>query len=263
VNSGRETDGELSEEVFVTSEGLRAVLTLIAQHGPEGWRSLAIAGRLVAYTQRRFQPLAKAWGRDPADAAYAAFLAMRAKNVLTAEDPWGLVTHAVRLEIIAETHAERLLTSVDKASRPKNRPAELPIRTGGDREYLYDLAVPEPGATDTTDGAPHIEEIIRQAATFLALLGWPTELALTVVEYVSDRVGKTRSRTAAYDSLQRDTPARGNFGIDQTRWTAMLRLLIGTSGAPTGVFARLLLGDSLATIIADPDINATAVEVAW
>ena len=57
---------------FRTSEGLRELLTELNEHN--AWATSPVAAELMVYATGKYAPIAKAWHRDPADAAYEAFL---------------------------------------------------------------------------------------------------------------------------------------------------------------------------------------------
>ncbi|MGO2745556.1 MAG: hypothetical protein ACTIAO_03045, partial [Microbacterium sp.] len=122
---------------FTTSEGLRELLTELNEHN--AWATRPVAAELMVYATGKYAPIAKAWHRDPTDAAYEAFLAMRQPTTLKADDPWAVITRAVALGIAAEVHADRNMTSQDKARRPSKRPAEEPMRAGHYEEFFYDV----------------------------------------------------------------------------------------------------------------------------
>ena len=64
---------------------------------------------------------------------------MRQPTTLRADDPWAVITRAVALGIAAEVHADRNMTSQDKARRPSKRPVEEPMRAGHYEEFFYDV----------------------------------------------------------------------------------------------------------------------------
>ena len=60
---------------FTTGEGLRVLLEQLTAE--QLWRTHPAARALMRYAQEKYLPLARSWHRDPADAAYEAFMAMR------------------------------------------------------------------------------------------------------------------------------------------------------------------------------------------
>ena len=121
-------DGAHAGPDFTTPEGLRQVLIDLNTHN--AWATSSVAAELMVYATAKYIPVARAWHRDPADAAYEAFIAMRQSTTVKADDPWAVVTRAVALGIAAEAHADRDMTSQDKARRPSKRPNEEPVRAG-------------------------------------------------------------------------------------------------------------------------------------
>lgn len=245
-----EIDVSSSEEVLSTPEGLRAALAVIDQLGPRGWDALPVARALLDLCQTRFAALSRTWGRPAEDATHAAWLAMRGRSIREAADPWAALSRAVRLSLQAETYAERLLTSSEKARRPAHRAVEAPVRAGEHQDALQAFgASPNEPAADT--GA---ERLVDVTAAFLVVAGWPEATARCLAEYVTARVSDMRSQRSALDVLRRDEIGRLRFGLDQPRWNTLLGLLVGRDAhsqqpAEAGVLARILLGDTLADLL--------------
>src|SRR5699024_4489436 len=103
---------------FTRSEGLRALLNRLHEGGPGAWQSDPVAADLMVYAADKYGALARKHGLDPWEAASAAFDVMRTKAARTANNPWGVVTHAVRITCIAEERGQGLLCSVHQARRP-------------------------------------------------------------------------------------------------------------------------------------------------
>jgi hypothetical protein len=125
-------------EDFTRSEGLRALLNRLYEGGPGAWQSDPVAADLMAYSADKYGALARKHGLDPWEAASAAFDVMRTKAARTANDPWGVVTHAVRITCIAEERGQGLLCSVHQARRPHIsafHDAELLGRLDGGRRH--------------------------------------------------------------------------------------------------------------------------------
>ncbi|WP_342777028.1 hypothetical protein [Miniimonas arenae] len=107
-------------QAFESPEGLRALIVRLHEAGHGAWRSDPDAAALMAFCSRRFGRMARKHGCDPWVAAAAAFDAMRHPSMRTADDPWAMVTRAVKVTLIAEERANGLLCSVDQARRPQN-----------------------------------------------------------------------------------------------------------------------------------------------
>ncbi len=235
--------------MFASSAGLRALLDRLHAAGAGAWRQEPDATALLAYTIERYAPLASSWHRDPSEAASAAFLAMIHDGVRRAADPWAVVTRAVQISLSAENHAERHLTSTEKARRDQHAERETPIRAGELTDTLtFSMFGP--------DREPDTEPAIADAIVLLRLLGWPEMVAGAVVEYVATRLADAGSIPAAYETLRRDTAIRAQLDLDRTAWTGLLGVLLGghpQPGRPTrkGVLARLLLGESVRDLLDD------------
>lgn len=239
---------------FRSSEGLRSLLIEL-NAAPSGWRNTPIADDLLAYCREKYAPVARAWHRDPDDAAYEAFIAMRSPSTVKARDPWAVVTTAVALGVAAETHADRHLTSQDKARRPTKRPTSEPVRTGGYEEFFLDV-YPHATTPDLTDTG--VGEVVRTTTVFLVLTGWQAPPLETAVDHIASRVSDYSSRESALDIVSRDLSIAVRLGFAPTTWRALVRLLIGSRSKTTdgqlGIFARVLLGDSVSDLLGDPPL---------
>ncbi|WP_166355028.1 hypothetical protein [Phytoactinopolyspora limicola] len=253
------TDADRSavEEFLATSDGLRTLLHVLDQLGPDGWHTLPAARTLLEFIQKRFTPVAQAWHRPPEDATYAAFMAMRGRSVRTARDPWAVITRAVALAMQAETYGERLLISPERARRPIHRPERAPMRAGEHEDFLYDIVSAE--SSGTVAAGVGVERLIATSAAFLVVAGWQHDRARRVVEYAAMRATDMGSHESARDTLRRDNVTRLHLGLSHSAWTTLIRLLIGSrpgaaSPGELGVFARVLVGDQLADLLHDTDL---------
>jgi hypothetical protein len=234
---------------FASPAGLRALLDRLHEAGDGAWRDDPDATALLAYTIDRYGPLARSWHRDPGEAASAAFMAMRHNGVRHAADPWAVVTRAVQVSLSAENHAERHLTSTEKARRTQHAEHDVPVRAGELTDTL-------PFATLGLDREPEAEPVIADATALLELLDWPQTMTGAVVEYIAGRLTDAGSIPAAYESLRRDTAIRAQLDLDRRAWAGLLRVLLGSRpqpGRPTrkGVLARLLLGETVRDLLDD------------
>lgn len=234
---------------FTTPEGLRQVIAELTAHC--AWSTSPVAAELMVYATTKYTPIAKAWHRDPADAAYEAFSAMITPSTLRAKDPWAVVTRSVALSIAAETLAERFLTSQDKARRPKRRPDADPVRAGDYEEFLYDIHPHEPTA-GTDDG---IDRVVRTVSIFLVVTGWPPRAVEQAVDYIAHRVTGLRSRESAAETVTADLHIAMRLGYDPDSWRGLVKLTVGrrprSGEQEMGLFARVLLGDDLAELLSD------------
>ena len=105
-------------ENYTTSAGLRALLARLHAAGPGAWARDPVAGELMQYAAQKYAALARKHSLDPWETASAAFDVMRTRSAREAIDPWGVVTHAVRITCIAEERAQGLLCSTHQARRP-------------------------------------------------------------------------------------------------------------------------------------------------
>lgn len=243
------------EPAFVSSSGLRALLNRLSAAGRDAWRADPEAAALLLYARERYAPLARVWHRDPGDAAAAAFLAMVHDGVRRAEDPWAVVTRAVQISLSAENHAERHLTSTEKARRTQHANIEVPVRTADYTDTPTAAAsTGGPGLAGAEEAEP-AGSVVADAALLLRVLGWPP-VAEAAVEYVCARLADAGSIPAGYEALRRDAHVRAQLDLDRSAWTGLLRVLLGARpqpGRPTrrGVLARLLLGETVTDLLED------------
>jgi hypothetical protein len=244
---------------FTNSQTLRELIATLT--ATDSWRTSPIARELMLYAMRKYAPVAKAWHREPADAAYAAFLAFRAPTTSAATDPWAVVTRAVQLSLAADEHADRLMTSSDKARRPSKRPTQEPVRAGDYEEFLYDIRRADPAEPD--EEADAVEDVIRTAGVFLVTASWPARTIGVAVEYICNRITSLSSRVSAIDVLTADTAMAVRLGYLPSQWAALLGLLLGTKstrtpGADSGILARVLMGDTITELLDDAELLSTA-----
>lgn len=253
---------------YTTGEGLRVLLRLLEEAGPPAWRTHPLAAELMEYALEKYMPLARSWRRDPADAMAEAFLAMRSPSVARAADPWAAVTRAVELGIAAEVHAERLLTSADKARRPQFRPDDDPVRAGHYEDFFYHiLTAPTPPSPPTV----RVDKVVRTATTFLVMTGWHPTTIEAAVDYICHRLTTLANTRSGLDVLRKDDAGRVRLGFTPKAWTGLLRLLLGprskvpeTAGDWTrlGIFARILLGDTVNDLTSDSELTARSQRLA-
>lgn len=112
----RQTQEDLRR--FHTSEELRFLLCQLHEQGDGAWEHDPIAADLMQFVCDKYANLARRHELDPWEAVSAAFQVMRAKSTREARDPWGVITHAVRITCIYEERAQGLLCSVHQARRP-------------------------------------------------------------------------------------------------------------------------------------------------
>ena len=265
-----------AQPTFASSEGLRCLLLRLHYSGPSAWRDEPEAAGLMAYTMTKYGTLARKHGLEPADAAVAAFDVMRTRAVHTAEDPWAVVTRAVRITLIYDARAQGLLCSTHQARRAEvsaNHDAErFSDRETALAEYhpafhlpavqdLLDLDDENPleEATPTT-----AYEAVDRAVDIFAALGWPADVARAGIDYVCARLVEVGSRLSAFESLRRDRHARALLDLDQTSWLALLRAVLGNqhpdrscTSSGRGLLLRLLIGHQPEELFADEELVKT------
>ena len=269
-----ETSGRPAEG-YRTSEGLRALLKRLHAAGQRAWEHDPVAAELMAFAAEKYAALAHKHRLDPWEAASAAFDVMRTKTARTADDPWAVITHAVRITCIAEERGQGLLCSTHQARRPRysifHDPERLSdrenvlsdyhpafqIKDAHDRDNPPEQAPAEPAATTAASA-------VEDAITLLMLLDWPEGTARPAVEHVCVALTRVGNRHTAYETLRRDKHARALIDLPGRSWAVLLRALLGcpdpalaATGAGRGILLRLLIGETLPVLLRDDDLVLT------
>jgi len=271
---GRASDP--AAEDYRTSEGLRALLKRLHAAGRGAWEHDPVVAELMEFAAQKYAALAHKHRLDPWEAASAAFDVMRTRAARQAEDPWAVITHAVRITCIAEERGQGLLCSTHQARRPRYSVFHDAERLS-DRENVlsdyhpafqitdshhdeYDEDVPEPDGGQATTAASAVEDAI----TLLVLLGWPLGTARASVEHVCVALTRVGNRHTAYETLRRDKHPRALLDLQGRSWAVLLRALLGSphpalaaTSAGRGVLLRLLIGETLPVLLRDDDLVLT------
>jgi hypothetical protein len=250
---------------FETADGLRALLNRL---DPHAWSTDPEAERLMTFTIGKYRSLARKHHCEPEDSAAAAFEAMRTPAVRRAHDPWAVVTRAVQVTLIAEERANGLLCSPAQARRThischhdarrfSDSDADLLEFHPALRVSDAEPAEPAPKG-DLATGA--FEAIDLAIALFVAL-GWPLNTATCALDYIAARLIECGSRATTHAMLRRDHSARALLDLDRPAWASLLRLTLGTQSPALkstatghGVLLQLLIGDTIADLLADDDL---------
>lgn len=261
-------------EDYTTSDGLRALLGRLHRAGPGAWEHDQTVAALMAFTAQKYAPLARKHGLDPWEAASAAFDVMRTKAARCADDPWAVITHAVRITCIAEERAQGLLCSVHQARRPHISAFHDPERFSDRDNPLTDYH-PALQIEDHTNGTAEDEPTATEgwtsascavggAITLYTRLGWPAPIARAAIEHVCSALARAGTRQSAYETLRRDKHARALLDLPGHSWSVLLRTLLGsphpayaTTSAGRGVLLRLLIGETVPVLLRDDDLVLT------
>lgn len=254
-------------EDFTTSEGLRGLLVRLHHAGPSAWKHDRAASALMVFAAEKYAPLARKHGLDPWEAAAAAFDVMRTKAARTAVDPWAVVTRGVHVTCIFEERGQGLLCSTHQARRPHVSMFHDPERFGDRENPLtdYHRAFQTTDTVETSDAegpaALKTSRMVEDAIVLFTLLDWPPEAARSAVEYVCAALTKAGTRQSAHESLRRDKHARALLDVPGVSWRALLRVLLGNphpayaaTAAGRGVLLRLLLGETVPSLMCDDDL---------
>jgi len=261
---------------FTDSEELRLLLIQLRVTGPNAWREDPDAAELMRFVMGKYAALAHRHQQTPADAAVAAFEAMRTQAVILAQDPWAAVTRAVQITMIAEERAQGLLCETRKA-RTRAVAGLHDAERFGDRDtpicdfhpafHVPAEQVLESGdSTDTvtpgrTEQSTSAEVAVERAVTVFTTLGWPEDTARSSLSFICARLVQLGNRPSTFESLRRDPQARVLLDLDQAAWLALLRAVLGnpdpdrvhTDGG-RGLLLRLVLGEHPCDLVADPGL---------
>jgi hypothetical protein len=258
---------------FTTAEGLRSLLSRLDVAGPGAWRTDADAEELMAYTIRKYRPLAMKHHCAPEDSAVAAFEALRTSAVRNAHDPWAVVTRAVQVTLIAEERAEGLLCSPAQARRRQvsrqhdaRRFSEYETDLLGFHPALRAHADEHGGERNRPDdqgenSSTRAFEAIDMAIALFVALGWPLNTATCALDYIAARLIECGSRPTTHAMLRRDRSARALLDLDRPAWSTLLRVTLGNPNPDLrqtafghGVLLRLLIGDPVIELLADDQL---------
>lgn len=262
-------------EDFTTGEGLRALLNRLAEGGEDAWVHDPAARDLMEFAADKYRALARKHKLDTWEAVTAAFDAMQYRSTREANDPWAIITHAVRITCVYEERAQGLLCSVHQARRAHVSAFHDPERFSERDTSLADYhpafhttdlrpsdLEPEPreglGSAQACMSAGSAAE---DAIAMLCLLHWPADTARAAVEHVCGALMKAGTRQSAYETLRRDRHARALLDLPRRSWAALLKALLGNphpayvaTSSGRGILLRLLLGETLDLLLRDDDL---------
>lgn len=262
-------------EDFTTSEGLRALLNRLAEGGEDAWVHDPVARDLMEFAADKYRALARKHKLDTWEAVTAAFDAMQYRSTREANDPWAIITHAVRITCVYEERAQGLLCSVHQARRAHVSAFHDPERFSERDTALADYhpafhttdlrpsdLEPEPrDGLGSAQACMSAGSAAEDAIAMLCLLHWPTDTARAAVEHVCGALMKAGTRQSAYEALRRDRHARALLDLPRRSWSALLKALLGNphlayvaTSSGRGVLLRLLLGETLDLLLRDDDL---------
>ena len=262
-------------EDFSTSEGLRALLIRLHEGGEDAWVHDPVARDLMEFAADKYRALARKHKLDTWEAVAAAFDAMQYRSTREANDPWAIITHAVRITCVYEERAQGLLCSVHQARRAHVSAFYDPERFSERDTALADYhpafhttdlrpsdLEPEPrDSLGSAQACMSAGSAAEDAIAMLCLLDWPTDTARAAVEHVCGALMKAGTRQSAYEALRRDRHARALLDLPRRSWAALLKALLGNphpayvaTSSGRGILLRLLLGETLDLLLRDDDL---------
>ncbi len=262
-------------EDFTSSEGLRVLLNRLSEGGEDAWVHDPVARDLMEFAADKYRALARKHKLDTWEAVTAAFDAMQYRSTREANDPWAIITHAVRITCVYEERAQGLLCSVHQARRAHVSAFHDPERFSERDTALADYHP----AFHTTDHRPSdldaepreglgsaqacmsAGSAAEDAIAMLCLLDWPADTARASVEHICGALMKAGTRQSAYEALRRDRAARALLDLPRRSWAALLKALLGNphpayvaTSSGRGILLRLLLGETLDLLLRDDDL---------
>ena len=262
-------------EDFTTSEGLRALLNRLYVGGEDAWVHDPVARDLMEFAADKYRALARKHKLDTWEAVAAAFDAMQYRSTREANDPWAIITHAVRITCVYEERAQGLLCSVHQARRAHVSAFHDPERFSERDTALTDYhpafhttdSLPSDLDTEPREGIGSAQACMsagsaaEDAIAMLCLLDWPPDAARASVEHVCGALMRAGGRQSAFEALRRDRHARALLDLPHRSWTALLKALLGhphpayaATSSGRGVLLRLLLGENLDLLLRDDDL---------
>lgn len=272
TNTAPTADGA---EDFTTGEGLRALLNRLAEGGEDAWVHDPVARALMEFAADKYRALARKHKLDTWEAVTAAFDAMQYRSTREANDPWAIITHAVRITCVYEERAQGLLCSVHQARRAHVSAFHDPERFSERDTALADYhpafhttdlrpsdLEPEPrDSLGSAQACMSAGSAAEDAIAMLCLLDWPADTARAAVEHICGALMKAGTRQSAYETLRRDRHARALLDLPRRSWAALLRALLGNphpayvaTSIGRGILLRLLLGETLDLLLRDDDL---------
>lgn len=253
---------------FRTPEGLRALLIRLHEAGPGAWRSDREAAELMRYMAERYRRLARKYALDEWEVASEAFEVMLAASTRNADNPWAVVTRAVKITCGVEVRAAGMLVSPNKMRHMSRFTGFHDAIRFAERENLADYH-PAFAVNPTTDdeedsgGRARVAAVLSEIVGLFASAGWDAVLVTDCIEHVAYRAGDLTSRPNAVEVLRRDRAISTLLGIPPRSWAALLRIVLGHpdrkhTGTPTGdgVLLRLLGGEPLDSLRCDSGLMA-------
>ncbi|GAB33373.1 hypothetical protein [Gordonia otitidis] len=253
---------------FETPEGLRVLLIRLHEAGPGAWRSDREAAELMRYTAERYRRLARKYGLDEWEIASAAFEVMLAPSTRNADNPWAVVTRAMKITCGVEVRAAGMLVSPGQVRHTARIVGFHDAIRFADRENLadYDPAFAVNPTTDDEEdpgGRDRVAAVLSEIVGLFASAGWDAVLVTDCIEHVVYRAGDLTSRPNAVEVLRRDRTISALLGIPPRSWAALLRIVLGHpdrkhAGTPTGdgVLLRLPGGEPLDSLRCDSGLLA-------
>lgn len=268
---------QVERPLFTTGEGLRILLIRLHMDGKSAWSTDPEATELIEFCMAKYAGMAKKYRQTPHDAAFAAFEVLRAPATAEADDPWGVVTRAVQLSLMAEDRANGLLCDQSRARRlltsdqhDAQRFSDYELDGSRSIETITGEAVSvDPALLDHLDAADaavssrpsqiaavEVRTALDVAAKVLAGFGWHPSEARGCLDYIAERLTFTGDAARAFEYLRRDKTALGRFDLELRRWTALCAVVLGHPHHPAlavrdGLLVRLIRGQRTTELLGD------------
>lgn len=253
-----------------STEGLRFLLLHLAYSGDQAWQEEPDVSELIAFLTDKYAALARKYGLEPADAAFAAFEVMRTRAARLANDTWAVITRAVQLSLIYEARAQGLLISNQHARRPDvvsfHDPERFSERDNPLTDYHPSLHAQPPRDLNAPTTA---SEAVDAAVTLFVENGWDECCARMTLEHICSALCRYGDRRTAYVRLRRDLRGREALELDQGSWVSVLRVVLGDphrdyegTRMGRGILQRLCLGEELDDLGSEEILTTMIAEAA-
>lgn len=174
---------------FKTPEGLRALLIRLHEAGPGAWRSDREAAELMRYTAERYRRLARKYGLDEWEVASEAFEVMLAPSTRNADNPWAVVTRAMKITCGVEVRAAGMLVSPSKVRHTARIVGFHDAIRFADRESLADYhpafavnsAIDDEEDFDGSDRA-RVAAVLSEIVGLFVSAGWDAVLVTVLLQ---------------------------------------------------------------------------------
>ena len=255
----------------LTSEALHELLVLLKER-PELWKTHPEALEVLEYCRGKYAALARSHGQSPDDAMSTAFELLRAPGILLADDPWGYLTHGMRLALSAAELGDALMCGRNQASHLLKERSGSDVARFGEHELLelhVEGWVSRNHERSQRDEAARVvvEQMTDDATAVLVECGWEPRLAAHLVGLVESRLAEIGDRRRTHERLRHDRRTPAILGLPHRSWCGLVTVLLGSpseswtkSAVGYGLLLRLAAGIGVEEVLAEDAVVDRIVE---